>query len=123
MNPITLSPKNQNELYFHKDLFLEFVDLYNKNILPNKIIFSGPKGLGKATLAYHITNYIFSKNDELNYNINSFHINRSNKSYKLIFPSTEKMFFGSLGKSLKFSKKSSNFLSNFIKPDNFKFFP
>ena len=84
MNPIALSPKNQNELYFHKGLFLEFVDLYNKNNLPNKIIFSGQKGLGKATLAYHITNYIFSKNEELNYNINSFNINSSNKSYKLI---------------------------------------
>ena len=29
MNPLALSSKNQKELYFHKEQFLKFIDLYN----------------------------------------------------------------------------------------------
>ena len=32
-----------------------------------KFLFSGPKGTGKATLAYHLANYIFSKKEEFPY--------------------------------------------------------
>ena len=55
-----LNPRYQKNLYcLSKQLGL-LIDLYNKKLLLNKIIFSGPKGVGKSTLAYHLINYIFS---------------------------------------------------------------
>ena len=35
-------------------------DLYTNKKLPNKILLSGAKGIGKSTLAYHIVNFILS---------------------------------------------------------------
>ena len=56
---ITL-PKNQLRLYGFKNYFASFVNLYRKNKLPNAILLSGPKGLGKATFAYHFINFLSS---------------------------------------------------------------
>ena len=58
-----LSPNNQKQLHSYHDVFTKLTQLYEKNILPNKILLSGKKGLGKATFAYHFINYIFSKNE------------------------------------------------------------
>ena len=57
--------------------------IYKNNKLPNKILFSGQKGIGKSTLAYHLINYILSENEEFSYDIENFKINENNKSYKL----------------------------------------
>ena len=61
MNINDINPKNQNKLYGHDDLFLKIIDLYENKKLPNKILLSGPKGIGKSTFAYHFINYVFSK--------------------------------------------------------------
>ncbi len=45
---------------------------------------SGSKGCGKATLAYHFINYVFSINKENSYNIKLNEINTENTSFKLI---------------------------------------
>ncbi len=60
------------------------IKLYEKKRLSNKILLTGPKGIGKSTLAYHFINYIYSKDEEAPYDLNSFSINPENKSYKLI---------------------------------------
>ncbi len=60
------------------------IKLYEKKKLSNKILLTGPKGIGKSTLAYHLINYIYSKDEESPYDLNSFSINPENKSYKLI---------------------------------------
>ena len=52
--------------------------------MPNKILFSGSKGSGKCTLAYHLINYIFSINENHSYNIKLNEINVQNNSFKLI---------------------------------------
>ena len=52
--------KYQTKLYGYKSLFSELTGIYNKKRLPNKILFSGEKGLGKATFALQLINYIFS---------------------------------------------------------------
>ena len=84
MNLAHLKPNNQEMLLGYNDLFLNIINLYNNKKLPNKILFSGSKGIGKATFAYHLVNYIFSANEQFSYDVNNFKINNSNKSFNLI---------------------------------------
>ena len=74
--------KNQLRLYGYEDYFASFVDLYKKNKLPNTILLSGPKGLGKATFAYHFINYILSYNEFNKYSVDNMTIHPENNSYK-----------------------------------------
>jgi DNA polymerase-3 subunit delta' len=61
---------NQLNLFGHDALFLELVGLYTNGNFPNKILLSGEKGIGKCTLAYHITNFILSSDEEFKSNPN-----------------------------------------------------
>jgi DNA polymerase-3 subunit delta' len=79
-----LNPSENTQLFGMSLHFNEIVKLYNKKKLPNKILLSGKKGVGKSTLAYHLANYILSLNEDYQYDINKFKINKKNKSYKLI---------------------------------------
>jgi len=79
-----LEPIFQKNLYELDIYLLEFIRLYENNKLPNKILLSGDEGLGKSTLAYHIVNFILSRNEKLNYDHNKFQISPENRSYKLI---------------------------------------
>jgi len=81
---MNLSAINQTNLYGLEDEFFEFVKLYDNKKLPNKILLSGQKGIGKCTLAYHLINFILSHNEEFSYNLNNLTINQENKSFKLI---------------------------------------
>jgi len=77
-------PIDQTKLYGLSHIFNEIVDLFTSKKLPNKILLSGSKGCGKATLAYHFINYVFSINKENSYNIKLNEINTENTSFKLI---------------------------------------
>ncbi len=79
-----LEPSNQIRLFSHKEQFENLINLYSKNKLPNKILFSGEKGIGKCTLAYHIVNYILSQCEENPYDTDNLQINSENKSFKLV---------------------------------------
>ena len=79
-----LSPINQIELYGFEDYFFEFIRLIEENRLPNKILLSGQKGLGKATFSYHLINYVLSSNEEFKYDIKNFVINPENHSFKTV---------------------------------------
>ena len=81
---MSLNSKNQLKLYGLEDNLNELIKLYDDKKLPNKILLSGPKGIGKCTLAYHLINYILSKDEEFPYHLNSSSINKENRSYKLI---------------------------------------
>ena len=88
-----LKPSNNKNLYGYKDFFLNFTNLYKNNLLPSKIIFSGNKGIGKSTFAYHLVNYIFSINENEKYNQNENTILDNNYSYKLITKNSHPNFF------------------------------
>ena len=81
---MNLKPVNQLFLYGHHFEFLNFIELYKSQKLPNKILLSGEKGIGKSTLAYHIINHILSIDEDNSYDLKNFKINPDNKSYKLI---------------------------------------
>lgn len=80
---MNLKPASQLTLYGLNDDFNELASLYKKKKLPNKILLSGNKGIGKCTLAYHLINFILSNDEEFPYDEKNFTINENNKSFKL----------------------------------------
>lgn len=81
---MNLSPSTQINLFGLNNFFLELTNLFDQKKFPNKILLSGEKGSGKCTLAYHIINYILSKDKDFAYDKENFLINEQNKSFKLI---------------------------------------
>ena len=80
---MNLKPSTQKNLFEHNDEFTNLVNLHSKNKLPNQILLSGERGIGKCTLAYHFINYVLSLDENYSYDLNNFEINNENKSYKL----------------------------------------
>jgi len=81
---MNLEVSNQINLYGHEKQFTELINLYLNNKLPNKILLSGEKGVGKCTLAYHLINFILSTDELYSYDLENFQINPENRSFKLI---------------------------------------
>ena len=73
--------KFQRFLYGHDDLFINLTNLFEKKKLPNKIIFNGSDGVGKATFIYHLINFILSNKEDHSYNAKAKEIDENNKSY------------------------------------------
>ena len=88
-----LSPINQPYLYGYDKYFDFFIKLCEKNEMPNCILLSGPKGLGKSTFAFHMANYILSKNEENRYSIGDYNIHQNNSSYRLVNLNIHPNFF------------------------------
>ncbi len=89
---MNLNPLNQIELYGLNNDIKYLIKLFHKKKLPNKILLTGRKGIGKCTLAYHLVNYILSQSEEYEYDAKRFSINRNNKSFKLISNGTNPNF-------------------------------
>ncbi|WP_440692305.1 AAA family ATPase [Candidatus Pelagibacter sp. HIMB1695] len=81
---MNLNSSTQQNLYEHQEIFNHLSKLYLNNKLPNKILLSGEKGIGKATLGYHLINFVLSENEEHSYDVENNKINLENKSFKLI---------------------------------------
>ena len=75
--------KKNNKIIGHNYLFHHLIELYQKNILPNKILLSGKNGIGKFLFSSHFVNYILSQDEEYKYILKNFEINSQNKSYLL----------------------------------------
>ena len=88
-----LTSKSQLNLFGYDKLFNSFITLHKKNKLPNVMLLSGSKGLGKSTFAYHFINYLLSDKEENNYLVENFKINPTNSSYKLIQNNIHPNFF------------------------------
>ena len=79
-----LEPSNQTKLYGLEKYFDELVRMYNQNIYPNKILLSGQKGIGKATMAYHFINYVLTISEDNQYNTKDYNINVDSPEFKTI---------------------------------------
>jgi len=90
---MNILPSNNKNLYGYKEIFTNLKELFDNNCLPNKIIFSGEKGIGKSTFAYHLTNYIFSLSEENKYDFENNCVDVNNYSYNLILKNTHPNFF------------------------------
>ena len=88
-----LAPKNQLNLYGYEKYFNFFIKLFNNKKMPNRILLSGQKGLGKSTFIYHLVHYILSNNQEGEYSLSDHKINNINKSYNKIISNIHPNFF------------------------------
>ena len=86
-------PANQLSLFGYNDYFDLWMRLVKSKRLPNCILLTGPKGLGKATFVYHFINAILSKGESDEYSIPNFKISENNFSYKRIISNTHPNFF------------------------------
>lgn len=132
---MNIENSKQTKLFGHDHIFDEIVSLFNKKKLPNKILLSGPKGIGKSTLCYHFLNYIFSKKEDYSYDIDNKKIDQNNISFKLIQNHTHPNFYlidlfegsksieiSQIRKMIEYSNKSSfNHSSRFVIIDNLEF--
>ena len=87
-----IKPINQTKLFGLDRYLNKLINLYQENKLPNKLLLSGQKGLGKSTMAYHFINFILSKDEEFTYNKNNFEINSNNQSFKTVMNKTNLNF-------------------------------
>ena len=132
---MNILPSNNKNLYGYKEIFTNLKELFDNNCLPNKIIFSGEKGIGKSTFAYHLTNYIFSLSEENKYDFENNCVDVNNYSYNLILKNTHPNFFlisndadknniqiSKIREMINFTNKSSfNNLCKVILIDNIEF--
>ena len=88
-----LPPINQLNLYGYKSYFDLFFNLFNKGKFPNRIIFSGQKGIGKATFTYHLINYLLSINEKTKYSLSNYSIDDTNATYKKMINNIHPNFF------------------------------
>lgn len=65
-------------------MFNHLVKIYNSGNLPNILLFSGKKGIGKCTFAYHFINYIFSLKEDHKYDLENNIINSDNYSFNQV---------------------------------------
>ena len=85
---IDIEPINQTKLHGLDNIIKQLIMLDKKKNLPNKILLSGQKGLGKSTLAYHFINYVLSKDEEFIYDVDNFQISTENRSFKTVLNKT-----------------------------------
>ena len=86
-------PKSQLNLYGYESYFQFFNKLYEQDKLPNSILISGQKGLGKSTFTYHFINFLLSKGEKNEYNRRDYVIDPNNSTYKLIQSGTHANLF------------------------------
>ena len=90
---MNIKPNLQKNLYGFNDIFLNFKTLIEQNKLPNKILLSGQKGIGKCTFAYNLSNYILSINEVNSYDFQKKIINSNNRSFNLVSTNIHPNFY------------------------------
>ena len=83
---------NEELTSFRKN-FNFFINLYDKRKLPQTLLFTGEKGIGKFNFSYHLTNYILSKDEDYKYDTKKYKVNLNNKTNKLISQNVHPNFY------------------------------
>ena len=81
---VFLKPSEQLYLYEYMYQFDLFKKLIESKRLPKCMLFSGSKGIGKATFTYHLINYFLSINEKYKYSIENKQIDPNNRQSFLI---------------------------------------
>ena len=83
---------NEELTSFRKN-FNFFINLYDKGKLPQTLLFTGEKGIGKFNFSYHLINYILSKDEDYKYDTKKYKVNLNNKTDKLISQNVHPNFY------------------------------
>ena len=83
---------NEELTSFRKN-FNFFINLYDKRKLPQTLLFTGEKGIGKFNFSYHLINYILSKDEDYQYDTKKYKVNLNNKTDKLISQNVHPNFY------------------------------
>ena len=83
---------NEELTSFRKN-FNFFINLYDKRKLPQTLLFTGEKGIGKFNFSYHLINYILSKDEDYKYDTKKYKVNLNNKTNKLISQNVHPNFY------------------------------
>ena len=81
---LVLKSFEQLYLYGFNYKFDLFKKLFINKKMPKCTLFTGPKGIGKATFAYHLVNYILSLEEKHSYSVVEHKINSKNQSFNLL---------------------------------------
>ena len=87
-----IEPINQTHLFGLKKFINQLIFLEKNEILPNKILLTGQKGIGKSTMAYHLINYVLSKDEDFPYDEDNLQINPKNYSFKTLINKSNQNF-------------------------------
>ena len=90
---VFLKPSEQLYLYEYMYQFDLFKKLIESKRLPKCMLFSGSKGIGKATFTYHLINYFLSINEKYKYSIENKQIDPNNPSFGLINSNVHPNFY------------------------------
>ena len=74
----------QEELLNFRSELDFFTSLYLKNKLPQTILLSGEKGIGKLNFSFHLASFILSQNEQDTYDHKSYRMNKNNKTFNLL---------------------------------------
>ena len=83
---------NSLQLFGLDSYFNDFLEQHKKNKFPKVLLFTGNKGIGKFTLAFHLINYFLSKDLKNSYDIKNKIIDKNSVVYKQILSNTSENF-------------------------------
>ena len=74
-----MTPIGVTKLFGYNNFFNELINIIKNKKLPNKILISGPKGIGKSILGFHLSNYLLSLNEKNPYDFKNNLISKDNR--------------------------------------------
>ena len=81
------------ELKFFRTNLDFFINLYLAKKLPQTLLFTGDKNIGKLDLTYHLVNFILSEHEETKYDTKLYKINSDSKTFKQLSKNLHPNFF------------------------------
>jgi len=59
-----LPPREMSECIGHREVEQNLLDIIESGNIPHAMIFAGPEGIGKATMAFRLTRYLLNRKDK-----------------------------------------------------------
>ncbi len=59
-----MTPREQTQLFGHEQIEADLLNAWKKDRMPHSILLTGPKGIGRATLAYRLAKFLLSNPSE-----------------------------------------------------------
>lgn len=87
-----MKPIEVTKLFGYYNVFEKFINIIKNKNLPNKILISGAKGIGKSIIGFHLSNYLLSLDENNSYDFKNNLINKENRSFNLINSSSHPNF-------------------------------